>query len=132
MILAFAFTAGYLAFRDRMDNRLRAINETIGVYESCSRLRLGMSREDVLRMMGAAPKRELQSVGPAGGPAVALLFPAPLESERYPLVTLERDRMIDAYCTEGLRLTATPEEVSEMFARVEAEQNVIRTDTTRR
>lgn len=131
LVMAFAMTAGYLFFRERMDSRVRALNETIGSYESCGNLRLGMTREDVLRFMGP-PKKEFQSTGPGGGAAVALLFPTALENDRFPMVTLERGRLTDAFCTENMRLTATADEIAEMFAREDAAQAVIGTDRARR
>lgn len=122
---------GYFFLQSRADARFAAAHASILMIQTCGNLRLGMTREDVLRVMGA-PTREYQTEGPTGAAAVALRYQLPVREDQFPLIVLERERLVEAVCTEEHRLTASPDEIHALFAREEAQDQIIRSDSVRR
>lgn len=120
LLMAFSFVFIFVFMQARIDGKAAAGRNAISTMTSCGNLRLGMTRDEIHRLMGVA-SREYQTEGPSGGPALALKFELPIKEDRFPLVVLEEGRLVEAVCTEQHRLRATPEEIAALLARERAE-----------
>lgn len=133
MLVVTASCAVFLYFfmRARFDAKLAGVDQAAATTSACAGLRLGMTRQDVDRVMGPT-SRVFQTEGPSGGEAVALHFETPMKEERYPMVVLQGERVVETICSASRRVTATTEQIEAMFAQERAQDSTIGADDQRR